>query len=63
MRKRADDLGGGATRLMSRSISSWRALGGSWPSLVTASRSSSGRRSASASDAFIIWRNAGLSCG
>ena len=63
MRMQQAGLGGGATRPISRSISSWRVVGGSWPSFSIASFSSSGLRSACASDAFIIWRSAGRSCG
>ena len=56
-------LAGGTSRPISRSMNSWRPEGASWPSFSIASFSSSGRRSASASDAFIIWRSAGRSCG
>ena len=56
-------LPGGISRPISRSMNSCRPEGASWPSFYIASRRSSGRRSASASDAFIIWRSAGRSCG
>ena len=56
-------LGGGISRPIIRSMNIWRPEGASCPSFSMASRSSSGRRSASASEAFIIWRSAGRSCG
>ena len=56
-------LAGGAISPIIRSRKSWRPEGASWPSFSMASLSSSGRRSASASEAFIIWRSAGRSCG
>ena len=55
--------GAGAIRPMRRSRKSWRLDGGAWPSFSTACFRSSGRRSASASEAFIIWRSAGRSRG
>jgi hypothetical protein len=63
MRIQMLELGGGATTLISRSSISCRLDGGSWPSFSIASRSSSGRRSACASAAFIICRSIGRSCG
>jgi hypothetical protein len=48
---------------MIRSMKSWRPDGGAWPSFSTAALRSSGRRSASAIEAAIIWRSAGRSCG
>ena len=54
---------GGAIRPMIRSRNSWRPDGASWPSFSTAALRSSGRRSASAIEAFIICRSAGRSCG
>jgi hypothetical protein len=54
---------GGATSPMSRSMNSWRLVGGAWPSRVTASLRSSGRRSARASDASAIRRSCMRSCG
>ena len=55
--------GGGAIRPIIRSRKSWRPEGASWPSFSTASFRSSGRRSASASEAFIIRCSAGRSWG
>ncbi len=63
MRGTIPALAGGATRPISRSRSSCREEGASWPSFSMAALRSSGRRSASARDAFIIWRSAGRSCG
>jgi hypothetical protein len=56
-------LAGGTSRPIIRSMNIWRPDGASWPSFSIASLSSSGRRSARASEAFIIWRSAGRSCG
>ena len=63
MRARMPALDGGTSSPIMRSMNIWRLEGASWPSFSIASFSSSGRRSASASEAFIIWRSAGRSCG
>jgi hypothetical protein len=56
-------LSGGAMSPIIRSAKSWRPDGGAWPSFSIASFSSSGLRSAWASDAFMSWRRAGRSRG
>ena len=48
---------------MSRSTKSWRLDGAVWPIFSTAALRSSGRRSASASDASAMRRSCMRSCG
>ena len=55
--------GGGATRPMKRSASSWRLVGGVWPSFSAATLRSPARRSASASEASAMRRSCSRSCG
>ena len=56
-------LAGGASRPMRRSSRSWRLEGGAWPRRSTAALRSSGRRSASASEASAMRRSCMRSCG
>ncbi len=63
MRAARPALAGGISSPIMRSMNSWRPDGASWPSFSIAAFRSSGRRSARAIEAFIIWRSAGRSCG